>query len=78
MRWKLSQFEQDLVSVERRAEERTGELQVALHDLGQRWYYFPEMQMDEALLFKTFDSETEFPIALDGLIEVRFWPMPFM
>jgi len=46
--------------------------------LGQRWYYFPEMQMDEALLFKTFDSETEFPIALDGLIEVRFWPMPFM
>ena len=77
MRWKLSQFEQDLVSVERRAEERTGELQVALHDSGQRWYYFPEMQMDEALLFKTFDSETEFPIALDELIEIRFWPMPF-
>ncbi len=50
---------QDLVSVERRAEERTGELQVALHDSGHRWYYFPEMQMDEALLFKTFDSETD-------------------
>jgi len=49
----------DLVSVERRAEERIGELQVALHDSGQRWYYFPEMQMDEALLFKTFDSETD-------------------
>ena len=50
---------EDLVSVERRAEERTGELQVALHDPGHRWYYFPEMQMDEALLFKTFDSETD-------------------
>jgi hypothetical protein len=49
----------DLISVERRAEERIGELQVALHDPGQDWYYFPEMQMDEALLFKTFDSETD-------------------
>lgn len=50
----------DLISVERRAEERIGELQVALHNPGQRWYYFPEMQMDEALLIKTFDS------AMDG------------
>jgi hypothetical protein len=50
---------EDLVSVERRAEERVGELQVALHHPGNRWYYFPEMQMDEALLFKTFDSETD-------------------
>jgi hypothetical protein len=49
----------DLVSVERRAEERIGELQVALHDPEQDWYYFPEMQMDEALLFKTFDSKTD-------------------
>jgi hypothetical protein len=50
---------EDLVSVERRAEDRIGELQVALHDSGQRWFYYPEMQMDEALLFKTFDSETD-------------------
>ena len=49
----------DLVSMERRAEERIGELQVALYDSAQRWYYFPEMQMDEALLFKTFDSATD-------------------
>jgi hypothetical protein len=49
----------DLVPVERRADERIGEIQVALFDSGQRWYYFPEMQMDEALLFKTFDSETD-------------------
>ena len=49
----------DLFSVERRAEERTGELQVALHNPEQRWFNFPEMQMNEALLFKTFDSETD-------------------
>jgi len=49
----------DLVSVERRAEDRIGELQVALHDSQHRWYYFPKMQMDEALLFKTFDSATD-------------------
>lgn len=50
---------EDLFAVERRAKERTGELQVALHNPEQRWFYFPEMQMDEVLLFKTFDSETD-------------------
>ena len=50
---------EDLVSVERRAEDRIGELQVALYNPEHRWYYFPAMQMDEALLFKTFDSETD-------------------
>lgn len=49
----------DLVSVERRADERIGEIQVALFNDEQCWYYFPEMQMDEVLLFKTFDSETD-------------------
>ena len=48
---------EDLISMERRAEDRIGELQVALYDAGQRWYYFSEMGMDEALVFKTFDSE---------------------
>jgi hypothetical protein len=49
----------DLISVERRAEERIGELQVSLPNARQHWYYFPQMQMDEALLFKTFDSDTD-------------------
>ena len=49
----------ELVSVERRAEERIGELQVALHSPGQSWYYYPNMQMNEVLLIKTFDSETD-------------------
>ena len=50
---------EELISMERRAEDRIGELQVALYDSGQRWYYFPEMRMDEALVFKTFDSEVD-------------------
>ena len=49
----------DLVSMERRADDRIGELQVALFDPEQQWYYFPEMRMDEVLLFKTFDSKTD-------------------
>jgi len=56
----------DLVPVERRGEKRTGELQVALHDPEQRWYYYPAMTRDEVLLFKTYDS------ALDG--RTRFTP----
>ncbi|MDZ7784350.1 MAG: CmcJ/NvfI family oxidoreductase [Halioglobus sp.] len=51
--------DEDLVSVERRAEERTGEIQVALFNPLQRWYYFPDMRSDEVLLFKTFDSAVD-------------------
>ena len=46
----------DLVSVERRARERIGEIQQAAYNPAHRWYYFPEMEMDEVLLIKTFDS----------------------
>ncbi|TVS12984.1 MAG: methyltransferase [Wenzhouxiangella sp.] len=56
----------DLVAVERRGADRTGELQVALHQPEQRWYYYPRMNRDEVLLFKTYDS------ALDG--RTRFTP----
>ena len=56
----------DLVAMERRAEERTGELQVALFNQGQRWYYYPRMRPEEVLLFKTYDS------AEDG--RARFTP----
>ncbi|MDJ0968806.1 MAG: CmcJ/NvfI family oxidoreductase [Kiloniellales bacterium] len=50
---------EDLVSVERRAKDRIGEIQQALHSPDHRWYYFPDMQPDEALLIKTYDSETD-------------------
>ena len=49
----------DLVPVTRKARDRIGEIQMALYSPGQRWYYFPKRTMEEALLIKTFDSETD-------------------
>ena len=50
---------EDLVPVTRKARDRLGEIQMALYRPGQRWHYFPEMTMDEVLLIKTFDSNTD-------------------
>lgn len=46
----------DLISVKRFAKDRIGELQMALHSPNHKWFYFPLMTADEALIFKTFDS----------------------
>lgn len=46
----------DLISVKRIAKDRIGEIQQAIYSPAHRWYYFPDMQMDEALLIKTYDS----------------------
>ena len=46
----------DLVAVERRAADRVGELEFVTWNPGHRWYYYPRMTMDEALLIKTCDS----------------------
>ncbi len=51
----------DLVTSERRARERTGELQLATWNTAHRWYYYPQMTRDEALLIKTFDSDCSGP-----------------
>jgi hypothetical protein len=50
---------EDLVATERRAEERIGELELVTWNPAHRWYYYPEMQRDEVLLIKTFDSRTD-------------------
>ncbi len=50
----------DLITVERHSKDRIGEVQQVIKNDKHRWYYFPQMQPDEALLIKTFDS------ALDG------------
>lgn len=47
----------DLVAVTRKAKDRIGEIQMALYNPNHRWYYFPKMGMNEALLIKTFDSD---------------------
>jgi len=46
----------DLIDSERRAPNHVGEIQLAVHDAAQRWYYFSAMRPPEVLLFKTFDS----------------------
>ena len=37
--------------------DRTGEVSTLTYNPEQRWYYFPEMRADEAVLLKCFDSE---------------------
>ncbi len=48
-----------LVRVKRQGNDRMGEVQLATWNDTHTWYYFPEMQMDEALLIKTYDSSTD-------------------
>ncbi len=51
--------QEDLMTIQRKSKERIGEIQLAIYNSGHRWYYFPDMQMDEAILFKTFDSRAD-------------------
>jgi hypothetical protein len=47
----------DLVEAELRYPRRTGEIYLFAHSTAHRWYYYPEMQPDEVLVFKQFDSQ---------------------
>lgn len=49
----------ELVSVPRVSATRVGAIQLAVHNPKQRWFIFPEMVMNEVLLFKVFDSATD-------------------
>lgn len=46
----------DLVPAERRAKNHIGEIMLANHSDAHQWFYFPQMQNHEVLVFKTFDS----------------------
>jgi hypothetical protein len=48
--------EENLVASELRYPDRTGETYAVTHNPAQRWYYFPKMQPDEAVLIRCFDS----------------------
>jgi hypothetical protein len=45
-----------LVVNERRYQGRTGQTYGITYDPGQRWYWFPQMRPDEALVFKVYES----------------------
>lgn len=47
---------QDLVGTERRYPDRVGEIYHLKYNPGHRWYYFPHMQPEEAIVFKCYDS----------------------
>jgi hypothetical protein len=49
----------DLVPSDLVYRERTGETYAVTYNPAHRWFYVPEMQPDEVLLLKCFDSETD-------------------
>ena len=50
---------EDLVSTERRAKDRIGEVQHVTFNPDHLWYYFPRQERDEAVLIKCYDSATD-------------------
>jgi hypothetical protein len=49
----------DLVVAERRYPHRVGQTYRLKYNPNHRWYYFPEMRRDEALVFTVYDSEKD-------------------
>jgi hypothetical protein len=50
---------EDLLIAERRYPNRVGQTYRLRYSPGHRWFYFPEMKRDEALVFKVYDSEKD-------------------
>ncbi|HEX8828220.1 MAG TPA: CmcJ/NvfI family oxidoreductase [Xanthobacteraceae bacterium] len=51
----------NLVISERRYPNRVGQTYAITYDPAHKWFWFPRMQRDEALVFKVFDSLKEGP-----------------
>ena len=49
----------DFIPAERRFPDRVGEIYQLEYSSLHRWYYFPRMRRDEALVFKVYDSATD-------------------
>jgi hypothetical protein len=49
----------DLLIAERRYPNRVGQTYRLKYNARHRWFYFPQMRRDEAIVFKVFDSETD-------------------
>lgn len=54
-----SQAAGDMLRMDLKYRERTGEIYVMRYSPEHRWRYFPHMTADQAVLLKTFDSETD-------------------
>jgi hypothetical protein len=53
--------EDNLISSDLRYPDRTGETQQITFNPGQRYYYFPRMEAEEAVLIRCFDSALQGP-----------------
>lgn len=49
----------ELLVAERRYPQRVGQTYRLKYSPNHRWFYFPEMRRDEALVFKVYDSEKD-------------------
>ena len=49
----------DLLVAERRYPHRIGQTYRLKYSAAHRWYYFPRMRRDEAIVFKVYDSEKD-------------------
>ena len=50
---------ENLVVTERRYPDRIGQTYAITYNPAHRWYWFPRMRPDEALVFKVYDSQKE-------------------
>jgi len=51
----------DLLAAERRYPHRVGETYQLLYIPEHRWFYFPQMRREEAVVFKVYDSQPNVP-----------------
>jgi hypothetical protein len=51
-----SMTQQDFVAMDLKYHERTGEVYAVAFNPNHRWFYFPQMQQNEVLLLKGYDS----------------------
>jgi len=49
----------DMIISERRAADRVGQTYAIKYNPAHKWYWFPRMRREEALVFKVFDSMTD-------------------
>lgn len=54
-----TQVPEDLLLMDLKYRERTGEIHVMRPNPAHRWFYFPDMDASQALLLKTYDSATD-------------------
>ena len=47
----------DFIATDLKYRDRTGEVYSVAYNAAHRWFYFPQMRTDEALLLKCFDSD---------------------